>query len=179
MASEIVAIDPLEKEMATHSGTLTWKISWTQKPGGLQFVRWQRVGHDWATEWPNDFTFTVSVLPEELSKTIGQINHPILGIPGWTYWIQEAVFIMMKTWIKHSGRYLIHGSIQGPLIMTDFHHCSFVYLCHPTSTALCDFGIIFVPHFMVPYLYLAFSCIFFLKKNPPFKNLPNDSRFMY
>ena len=28
--------DPLEKEMVTHSGTLAWKIPWTEKPGGLQ-----------------------------------------------------------------------------------------------------------------------------------------------
>ena len=28
--------DPLEKEMATHSSTLAWKIPWTEEPGGLQ-----------------------------------------------------------------------------------------------------------------------------------------------
>ena len=28
--------DPMEREMATHSSTLAWKISWTEKPGGLQ-----------------------------------------------------------------------------------------------------------------------------------------------
>ena len=28
--------DPMEREMATHSGTLAWKFSWTEKPGGLQ-----------------------------------------------------------------------------------------------------------------------------------------------
>ena len=28
--------DPLEKEMATHSSILTWKITWTEEPGGLQ-----------------------------------------------------------------------------------------------------------------------------------------------
>ena len=28
--------DPLEKEMATHSNTLAWRIPWTEKPGGLQ-----------------------------------------------------------------------------------------------------------------------------------------------
>ena len=38
--------DPLEKEMATHSSTLAWKISWTEKPGGLQSMGLQRVGHD-------------------------------------------------------------------------------------------------------------------------------------
>ena len=40
--------DPLEKEMATHSSILTWKIPWTEEPGGLQSMESQRVGHDWA-----------------------------------------------------------------------------------------------------------------------------------
>ena len=31
--------DSLEKEMATHSRTLTWEIPWTEKPGGLQSLR--------------------------------------------------------------------------------------------------------------------------------------------
>ena len=34
--------DPLEKEMATHSSTLAWRIPWTEVPGGLQFMRFQR-----------------------------------------------------------------------------------------------------------------------------------------
>ena len=38
--------DPLEKEMATHSSTLAWKIPWTENPGRLQSMRSQRVGHD-------------------------------------------------------------------------------------------------------------------------------------
>ena len=36
----------LEKEMATHSSTLAWKIPWTEGPGGLQSMGLQRVGHD-------------------------------------------------------------------------------------------------------------------------------------
>ena len=36
--------DPLEKEMATHSSILSWKISWTEEPGGLQSMGLQRVG---------------------------------------------------------------------------------------------------------------------------------------
>ena len=35
--------DPLEKEMATHSSILTWKIPWTQEPGRLQFMELQKV----------------------------------------------------------------------------------------------------------------------------------------
>ena len=38
--------DPLEKEMATHSSILAWRIPWTEKPGGLQCMRLQRVGHN-------------------------------------------------------------------------------------------------------------------------------------
>ena len=38
--------DPLEKEMATHSSILAWRIPWTEEPGGLQSMVSQRVGHD-------------------------------------------------------------------------------------------------------------------------------------
>ena len=38
--------DPLEKEMATHSSTVPWKIPWMEEPGSLQFMGSQRVGHD-------------------------------------------------------------------------------------------------------------------------------------
>ena len=38
--------DPLEKEMATHSTLLAWKIPWTEELGELQFMGSQRVTHD-------------------------------------------------------------------------------------------------------------------------------------
>ena len=41
--------DLLEKEMATHSSILAWKIPWAEKPGRLQSMGSQRVGHNWAT----------------------------------------------------------------------------------------------------------------------------------
>ena len=37
--------DPLEKETATHSSTLAWKIPWMEEPGGLQSMGLQRFGH--------------------------------------------------------------------------------------------------------------------------------------
>ena len=51
--------DPLEKEMATHSSILAWRIPWREDTGRLQSLGLQRVGHDWATslslnqEWFN------------------------------------------------------------------------------------------------------------------------------
>ena len=38
--------DPLEKEMATHSSTVAWKIPQTEEPGRLQSMGSQRVGHN-------------------------------------------------------------------------------------------------------------------------------------
>ena len=41
--------DPLEKEMATHSSILAWKIPWMEESGRLQSMGSQRIGHDLAT----------------------------------------------------------------------------------------------------------------------------------
>ena len=38
--------DPVQKEMATHSSILAWKIPWAEEPGGLQSMGRQRVRHD-------------------------------------------------------------------------------------------------------------------------------------
>ena len=38
--------DPLEKEIATLSSILAWRIPWTEEPGRLQSMKSQRVGHD-------------------------------------------------------------------------------------------------------------------------------------
>ena len=38
--------DPLQKEIASHSSTLAWKIPWMEEPGMLQSMGSQRVGHD-------------------------------------------------------------------------------------------------------------------------------------
>ena len=56
--------DPLEKEMATHSSTLAWRIPWREEPGRLQST-----GVAKSQTWLSDFTFTFmlsiySVLPE-------------------------------------------------------------------------------------------------------------------
>ena len=45
--------DLLEKEMATHSTILGWKIPWTEEPSRLQCMGLQRVGHD------SDFTYSL------------------------------------------------------------------------------------------------------------------------
>ena len=43
-------VNPLEKEIATHSSILAWENQWTEEPGGLQSMGLKRVGHDLVTE---------------------------------------------------------------------------------------------------------------------------------
>ena len=50
--------DLLEKEVATHSSILAWKIPWMEEPGGLQSTGSQRVGHDWVTSFTHTHTHT-------------------------------------------------------------------------------------------------------------------------
>ena len=47
--------------MAPHSSTLAWKIPWTDEPGRLQSMGWQRVGHDFT------FTFHFHALEKEMA----------------------------------------------------------------------------------------------------------------
>ena len=49
--------DPLEEEVAPHSSILTWRIPWTEEPGGLQYVGSQRVRHDQTIEHTHMHTY--------------------------------------------------------------------------------------------------------------------------
>ena len=59
--------------MAPHSGTLAWKVPWTEEPGGLQSMGSLRVGHDWTTSlslftflhWRRKWQPTPGFLPGE------------------------------------------------------------------------------------------------------------------
>ena len=52
----------MEKEIATHSSILAWRIPWTEEPGGLQSMGLQRVGHNWNDFACTQFIYNVSVL---------------------------------------------------------------------------------------------------------------------
>ena len=54
--------DPLEKEMAIHSSTTVWKIPWTEEPGKLQSMGWQK-----SRTLLSDFTFTNNVMCNSLT----------------------------------------------------------------------------------------------------------------
>ena len=62
--------DLLEKEMATHSTILAWKIPLTEKPGRLQLTGLQRVRHDWATS----FNFTFNLVKRQRSSSFKNLE---------------------------------------------------------------------------------------------------------
>ena len=59
----------LEKEMATHSSVLAWRIPGTGEPGGLPFMRSQRVGQDLATEQQQQNSFFLKFVVSCVEKT--------------------------------------------------------------------------------------------------------------
>ena len=73
--------DPLEKEMATHSSTLPWKIPWTEEPGRLQATGLQRVGPNWATSLQLHFNYVQSYhrswesLHRKLFSSVQSLSH--------------------------------------------------------------------------------------------------------
>ena len=62
--------DPLEKEMATHSIILVWRIPWTQEPGCPQSIGSHRVGHNWSNLAHNTYGLEIPLLDITLKKTI-------------------------------------------------------------------------------------------------------------
>ena len=75
--------DLLEKEMATHSSILAWRILWTEKPSRLRSMGSQRVGHDWET-----FSFFLSLTSQFFAsggQSIGaSVSASVLrNIQGW------------------------------------------------------------------------------------------------
>ena len=108
--------DSLEKEMATHSSILAWKISWTQDPGGLQSMGLQRVRHDWVT---NTYLLAFSMIQQMLAIW-SLVPLPfwspacISGISRFTYCWSLAWRILSITLLKCE---------MSAILMTFFWHC--------------------------------------------------------
>ena len=86
----------LEKEMATHSSVLAWRIPGTREPGGLLSMGSHRVGHDWS-----DLAVAVAVVADMItSRLIPLINIIIYNMtipkcmpPGWMSAVLKLRFI--------------------------------------------------------------------------------------
>ena len=80
--------DPLEKGTATYSSILAWRIPGTEEPGGLQYIRSQRVRHDWAT-------FTYSFITQQ------QKTNTITNTSGIQFWVVINLLSLRTLWGGH------------------------------------------------------------------------------
>ena len=113
----------MEKEMATLSGILAWRIPWTKKPGGLQSVGSHRVRHDWI-DWARMHGWSLKLLqrPGILSaRALWFAPEAHWAMQHWglfpQYFQREPVSCLTVTWaldtewdshgfMTNSGRYL-------------------------------------------------------------------------
>ena len=94
----------LEKEMATHSSVLAWRIPGTGEPGGLPSVGSQRVGHDWS-DLAAIFSSKVHLFPllcgqfSELWQFMSwvQSDHQVVNVSTWYFDIYETAHRM---WLR-------------------------------------------------------------------------------
>ena len=87
--------DPLEKEMATHSSTLAWRIPWKKEPGGLQSMGSQRVGHDLATEQQQQFIELDSYWAPVVHCDSSYREHTIC----WSLWVTYVLPEVLITFL--------------------------------------------------------------------------------
>ena len=88
----------LEKEMATHSSVLAWRIPGTGEPGGLPSLDPHRVGHDWS-----DLTATATA-----TENGNQVQYCCLenSIDSWAWWVTVHVLAKVgHNWAQHSYSY--------------------------------------------------------------------------
>ena len=77
----------LEKEVATHSGILAWRIPWSEEPDGLQSLQSKRIGLDWVTN-----THTMSSL-EKCLIWVFSFLIVLFGVPLLYYLILDTNFV--------------------------------------------------------------------------------------
>ena len=103
----------LEKEMATHSSVLAWRIPWSEKPGRLQSTGSQRVGHDWS-----DLAAAAAGRTKEVNHSLGLNSlHPFFSLLTWRVQFLFSKNISTKLFLQ----YPLYLSIK----ILNYHH--FIY----------------------------------------------------
>ena len=125
--------EKLEKEMATHSSILAWRIPWKEEPGRLQSTGSQRVRHDWATSlhfiW-NVYYFVYILyeiigkwiaLPQSLIWSTYHKLQPVWKFDSSTYWQNHGTLLIMRCLVFSLENSTL-SAIQLPL-----HPCWYIH----------------------------------------------------
>ena len=102
----------LEKDMATHSSVLAWRIPWTEEPGGLPSMGSHRVGHDWSD-------LAAAAAPKEyFQPSIIRMPRPLTD----HFWL----FLLWSKprWTGESVMTLLTGSWA----VTEYELCGYLFL---------------------------------------------------
>ena len=91
--------DLLQKEMATHSSIIAWKIPWMEEPGRLQSMGSQRVRHDWANSLTHSLTHSCRWHHPYGRKWRGT-KEPVdeSGRGEWKSWPKSLTFRKWRSW---------------------------------------------------------------------------------
>ena len=117
--------DPLEKEMATHSRVLSWRIPGMGEPGGLMSMGSHRVRHDWRDLAAAAAYRWYLKLGYRWEKYLDKRREKVQG------WVQEQ----KKVWRRRSWGHANDIEKQGVFnCVQSFHVCSIV--CHPRVSSL-------------------------------------------
>ena len=142
--------NPLEVKMATHSSLLAWRIPWTEGPGGLQSMRSERVGHDWAHT--HSVTFSVLVVVVRIFKIRSLSNFE----EGY-----NIVLLTIVTILNIRSPELVH-LIVGSLYPLNNISSFPVPGSHHSTLYFCEFGLFLDPHISEIIQCLSFSDLFHL-----------------
>ena len=104
-------VQSLEKEMATYSSVIAWRIPWTEESGGLHSVGLQRVERDWVTKHSTYFFLEMDLILDT--------NYSMLH--EWSWFFSVATFFAMWQWscIPWKGRDIV------PTFWLYFGHMTF------------------------------------------------------
>ena len=94
--------DPMEEGMATHSCILALRIPWTEEPGGLQFIRFQRVRHNWSK-----LAHTIFMYIYLSSAPVPVLEH-LISLE-FSEWQEYLYFFFFSYWVllHHTGLILM------------------------------------------------------------------------
>ena len=98
-------VDPLEKEMASHSSILAWRIPQTEKPAGLQSIGSQRVIHDWRDLGPCIGHLSWTMFPASMNtRTRYAVTRRAGYLQAWSFPSQEITSnVLKREGIKHGA----------------------------------------------------------------------------
>ena len=156
--------DPLEKEMATHSSILAWRIPWTEEPGRLQSTGSQRVGHNWATSPSFLHLHELTTM-----KSLVTVCHhtELLAYYYWRYslcyhYIMWFIyfrmnFIPLNSFHLHRPPFHLSRTLATTIFSVSFGQVLFLFICFVDSTS----EIYFVDSINDIIWYLCFCLTYF------------------